>query len=90
MFSNVLIGKLLNTCRNIDVILDVSTRLDMLHSELTYFIFAGHLYVVGGFTGDNCLTHGEYYSPETNQWSMITHMLTPRSGLGKQKMDWMF
>lgn len=40
------------------------------------------VYICGGFNGNECLQTCEYYSPETNQWTMITPMDNRRSGIG--------
>lgn len=40
------------------------------------------IYICGGFDGDESLQTGEFYDPETNQWTLIASMGTHRSGLG--------
>uniref|UniRef100_A0A8C5GRX0 Kelch-like protein n=1 Tax=Gouania willdenowi TaxID=441366 RepID=A0A8C5GRX0_GOUWI len=42
------------------------------------------IYICGGWSRSNIrsLNTAEYYNPHTNQWTLITPMGTPRSGLG--------
>lgn len=40
------------------------------------------VYICGGFNGSEILQDCECYSPETNQWTVITPMNTVRSGSG--------
>lgn len=42
----------------------------------------GKLYVVGGCDTWNCLNTVECYDPETNSWSFIKPIITPRRGCG--------
>ncbi len=37
--------------------------------------------MVGGFSGENCLASAEVYSPQTDQWTAIESMTSPRSGV---------
>ena len=39
------------------------------------------IYVAGGFTGKECVSSVEFYSFDTLQWSVITPMRIPRSGV---------
>lgn len=40
------------------------------------------IYVVGGFNGNEVLNSCEMYNPTTNSWTLISLMLSPRSGVG--------
>ncbi|XP_075947842.1 uncharacterized protein LOC142949872 [Anarhichas minor] len=40
------------------------------------------VYICGGFNGTDFLQTAEFYSPETNQWTMISQMSCQRRGLG--------
>lgn len=42
----------------------------------------GKVYVVGGCDTWNCLNTVECYDPETNSWSFIKPIITPRRGCG--------
>lgn len=42
----------------------------------------GLVYIAGGFNGQECLSSAEYYDPIVNQWTMIAHMRSKRSGVG--------
>lgn len=42
----------------------------------------GKVYVVGGCDAWNCLNTVECYDPETNSWSFIKPIITPRRGCG--------
>lgn len=42
----------------------------------------GKLYVVGGCDTWNCLNTAECYDPNTNSWSFIKPIITPRRGCG--------
>lgn len=42
----------------------------------------GRVYVCGGFNGTEPMETTEMYDPVTNEWTMITPMLSKRSGLG--------
>lgn len=41
----------------------------------------GKIYVTGGFNGQECLNTSEFYTPETNSWTMLPTMLSRRSGV---------
>ena len=43
----------------------------------------GHLYVVGGFDGQNRWNTAERYHPDTNTWHQLAPMSSVRSGLGE-------
>lgn len=40
------------------------------------------IYICGGYDGEESVQTGEFYDPETNQWTMIASMGTQRSGHG--------
>ncbi|KPP56375.1 hypothetical protein Z043_126011 [Scleropages formosus] len=40
------------------------------------------VYICGGFNGNECLSTAEHYNPESNQWTLIAPMRSPRSGVG--------
>ena len=42
----------------------------------------GKLYVMGGFDGQLRLRRVECYDPETDDWSSVSAMSTPRAGCG--------
>lgn len=42
----------------------------------------GKVYVVGGCDTWNCLNTVECYDPETDSWSFIEPIITPRRGCG--------
>lgn len=42
----------------------------------------GKVYVVGGCDTWNCLNTVECYDPETDSWSFIKPIITPRRGCG--------
>ena len=50
---------------------------------MIYFddVYAGKLYVAGGFDGHACLFSAEVYDPEVDQWTMLQPMNTSRSGV---------
>lgn len=41
----------------------------------------GKIYIVGGFNGQECLNTAEYYTPETNTWTLLSPMISRRSGV---------
>lgn len=41
----------------------------------------GRIYVVGGFTGHQCVFSVEYFDVESHQWTRATPMRIPRSGV---------
>lgn len=43
--------------------------------------FNNRIYVAGGFTGHTCVFSAEFYEVESNQWTSITPMRIPRSGV---------
>lgn len=43
-------------------------------------VFDGRIYVLGGFDGSSRLRTAEMYDPETNRWTYINSMITPRAG----------
>lgn len=49
-------------------------------SDASADVYNNKIYVVGGFNGVNIMNSGEFYSPKTNQWTMIASMNVPRSG----------
>ncbi|XP_059485629.1 kelch-like protein 10 [Neocloeon triangulifer] len=44
-------------------------------------VYAGKIYVVGGFTGETVLSSSEVYDPLLNTWELLPEMITPRSGV---------
>lgn len=45
-------------------------------------MFAGRLFVVGGFDGSRALSCVEVYDPARNEWRMLGSMTTARSNAG--------
>lgn len=45
------------------------------------FFIKDNIYICGGFNGSECLSTAEYYTPDTNQWTLIPSMLNRRSGV---------
>lgn len=41
----------------------------------------GRIYITGGFNGQECLNTVEYYTPETNTWTLLPPMISRRSGV---------
>jgi kelch-like protein 10 len=47
----------------------------------------GKIYICGGFNGIECLDSVEFYDPSTNIWTLITPMLSRRSGIGTVSLN---
>lgn len=45
------------------------------------FVFEGEVYIAGGFNGEHCLSSVETYSSSFGQWTLITSLNVPRSGV---------
>jgi kelch-like protein 10 len=45
-------------------------------------VFAGKLYICGGFNGQECLSSAEVFDPDTRQWTLLNPMRNRRSGIG--------
>lgn len=67
------------------------TQLVLFHRKLQFhpcryedFVLChtGLVYIAGGFNGQECLSSAEYYDPIVNQWTVIAHMRSKRSGVG--------
>ncbi|KAL1417609.1 hypothetical protein MTO96_006110 [Rhipicephalus appendiculatus] len=56
--------------------------MNMQRSDACATTHDGHVYVTGGFSGNECLSSAERYDPTADQWSMIACMRFRRSGVG--------
>ncbi|VDO17919.1 unnamed protein product [Brugia timori] len=50
-------------------------------SDAAACAMGGKMYVAGGYTGETVLQTVEMYTPETDIWTEVAHMSSPRSGL---------
>jgi kelch-like protein 10 len=53
----------------------------LLRSDASAASLNGKIYIVGGFDGDEVLSSAEVFDPDTNEWTFIHPMESPRSGL---------
>ena len=52
-------------------------------------LWSGHLYITGGYDGQDCLSSVELFDPSTNRWSAVTSMRQRRCGHGLVSHDGM-
>lgn len=50
-------------------------------------VFAGKLYIAGGFDGTSCLMSAEMYDPLSDQWTVLAAMSIRRSGVSLVACD---
>lgn len=61
-----------------------------MHSRRCYVsvtVHNGLIYAMGGYDGESRLNTVERYDPTSNQWTLITPMLTRRSDAGACTLD---
>uniref|UniRef100_A0A7N8Y0B2 Kelch-like protein 10 n=1 Tax=Mastacembelus armatus TaxID=205130 RepID=A0A7N8Y0B2_9TELE len=52
-----------------------------------FVLSASSVYICGGFNGHRCLSTAEAYNPQTNRWSPVMSMHSPRSYFGIEVVD---
>lgn len=45
-------------------------------------VFRNKIYAIGGTNGWKCLNEVEVYDPQTNEWSLLSHLNIGRRGAG--------